>query len=363
MKAFVKSWYVNDVEAAASAWIARRDAGMSVAEEAEFASWGKDPHHAAALVRHEKTWRHFDWPMQRGQGPGLARQFRARIARRRRATAAVAVLSCLLTAGLAWRFVSPERADPVAKRVAIVVLPERQMLPDGSIVELMPGSEIAVDYSERFRRVSLRRGAAHYQVSHDAVRPFVVDAAGVEIRAVGTAFSVELGQQAVAILVTEGRVSVASEVKGQESEFRAATDENPAEQAEFVPVDIRSVPEIRPPTVGVLVDAGNRLVVDLLPEAAAPPRLAPVGAPEVAERLAWRAPRLEFTAAPLAEAIALMNRYNRVQFVIDDPALAALKVSGYFRADNHETFLSLIEQGLGLESERRGGKILLRQSP
>jgi transmembrane sensor len=57
-----------------------------------------------------------------------------------------------------------------------------------------------------------------------------------------------------------------------------------------------------------------------------------------------------------------MNRYNRVQFVIEDPALRSLEVSGYFRANNHETFLRLIEQGFGLKSDRDGEKILLRKA-
>jgi transmembrane sensor len=112
-----------------------------------------------------------------------------------------------------------------------------------------------------------------------------------------------------------------------------------------------------------LVDADHRLVVELAAESATRPVIVPVNSAEVAERLAWRAPRLEFTGAPLAEAVALMNRYNQVKFTIDDPSLASLEVSGYFRADNYETFLHLIEQGLGLKSERSGERIILRRAP
>jgi transmembrane sensor len=378
MKAAVKSPLASDVEAAASAWIARRDAGMTALEEAEFTRWAALPRHAAALARHEATWRIFNRPLSAGQGHALADEFRARFARqrRRRVAATLSAVSCLLMAGFVWRSAFSERAESAPGAIAVVVLPEKRTLPDGSLVELKSGAEIAVDYSGEFRRVSLLKGETHYQVAEDAARPFIVEVAGVEVRAVGTAFSVELGRKSVAILVTEGRVAVAAgrmaedgsqttEVGDQTSEIRSETSDGTLH-----PHSAGAHSERRPLTSSLpyslapwYLDAGSRLVVDLSPEAAAPPVAVPVSAPEIAQSLAWRAPRLEFSAAPLAEAISLMNRYNRTQFVITDPSLAALEVSGYFRADNHETFLGLIEQGLGLKSERHGDTIILRKAP
>ena len=344
MKPSVMSRSTSDIEAAASAWIARRDAGMTEAEAAAFNRWAADPRHAAAFARHEHTWKIFDRPTNAGQGRVLAHEFRARLARqrrRRRATATLAALSCLLVAGVAWRWPVLEQAEPALGRSAAVVLPERRTLPDGTVVELKSGAEIAIDYSREFRRVYLRKGEAHYQVTDSAARPFIVDVAGVEVRAVGTAFSVELGQQAVGVMVTEGQVAV---------------------NAPETSVSARATAEISKPSVG-LVDAGHRLVIEITKDVRPQPVAVAISAPEIAERLAWRAARLEFTGAPLSEAVALMNQYNRVQFAIEDPSLANLEVSGYFRADNYETFLRLIEQGLGLKSERVGEKILLLRAP
>jgi transmembrane sensor len=56
--------------------------------------------------------------------------------------------------------------------------------------------------------VVLERGEAHFQVAKNPARPFVVVARGVEIRAVGTAFSVGLESTRVEVLVTEGQVAV-----------------------------------------------------------------------------------------------------------------------------------------------------------
>ena len=46
----------TDPEAAASAWIARRDAGLSDSEAAEFSRWAAEPQHARALARHDQAW-------------------------------------------------------------------------------------------------------------------------------------------------------------------------------------------------------------------------------------------------------------------------------------------------------------------
>lgn len=57
-----------------------------------------------------------------------------------------------------------------------------------------------------------------------------------------------------------------------------------------------------------------------------------------------------------------MNRYSRVQLIIEDPSLSDLEVSGYFRPDNTEIFLRLLEQGLGVKSELRADGIALRRA-
>ena len=117
------------------------------------------------------------------------------------------------------------------------------------------------------------------------------------------------------------------------------------------------------------VSASNRLVVELAPQVAFPTAPVAITAPEMSERLAWRAARLEFTDTPLATAAELFNRYSEqgeiARLVVDstDRALARMEVSGYFRADNVEAFIILVEQTLGLKAERQEGRILLRRSP
>jgi|GEM_PF-4045706 len=77
-------------------------------------------------------------------------------------------------------------------------LPMQQHLPDGSVVELRDAAEVlVVEFSEALRRVALHQGAAHFAVEPDPERPFEVVADGVTVRAVGTAFCVDLSQESV----------------------------------------------------------------------------------------------------------------------------------------------------------------------
>ncbi|MGH7943530.1 MAG: FecR family protein [Opitutaceae bacterium] len=247
-------------------------------------------------------------------------------------------LTLLLALGFVWR------GQPApSSATAVLLLPGRQLLPDGSVVELKDGAQIAVDFSGAFRCVALRRGEAHFQVTENKDRAFVVAANGVEVRAVGTAFSVQLGESAVAVLVTEGRVSVDKPPGNPTTSALAST-----------PV----------PESPAFVDAGNRLVLELALEAKTPPVVNPVPAEEMAARLAWRVPRLEFSGTPLFEAVAMLNQHNRVQFLIADSAIAQEQVSGLFRADKADAFVQVLETGFRIKAERRGDSVIvLRRAP
>ncbi|MBI4625960.1 MAG: FecR domain-containing protein, partial [Verrucomicrobia bacterium] len=241
----------SDFEVAASAWIARRDAGMTPDETEEFMRWKAVPAHAFALARHEKTWSFFERPAQIGQGASLVHEVRLRVARRRRrrAGAALAAAAALMVAGFVLRGPSPATAplaSPVAP-TAVVLLPETRILPDGSKAELRPGADLVVEFTRYVRRLSLRKGEAHFQVTKDPDRPFVVAVSGVEVRAIGTAFAVELNHTAVAVLVTEGRVKV---------------DRFAGPAGGTVPRG-GPTPAAAPPLTLGSVDAGNRLVVEL----------------------------------------------------------------------------------------------------
>lgn len=346
---------------AAAAWKARADAGLSGPEMATLAEWREsDPRHREALARFDAVWEKFDRPFHAGAGHRLRDElaFRAR-RRRRRTIAAVTGLAALAIVGTVWRNAGEREAAARGREVAVapasgaaLLMPVRQSLPDGSVVDLRDGAEIAVDFSPALRRVALRRGEAHFQVTKDPARPFVVVAGGVEARAVGTAFSVQIQPTGVEVLVTEGQVAV--------------------DQPTAVTPGAASAPTPAAPAPLALLGVGHRVVVPPVRVSAPPPQVTAVRPEELAERLAWRTPRVEFTRTPLAEAIAILNGYAAsrrsperpsVRFIIDDPALAAVRVSGLFRVDRTEAFVGLLRNGFGIEADARGPEeIVLRQA-
>jgi transmembrane sensor len=317
----------------ASLWLARRDRGLTPAEQDDYMQWlAADPRHTEAMMQHaaalERMMHLYEWqpahtteanpalfapPPRRRWWPRAAGGALA-------AAAAVAVL-------LSWGIWSRGPAAPSAK--SYLHVNERLALPDGSRVELKDGSKVIVQYSDRERRVKLTGGEAQFSVWKDATRPFIVEAGGIEVRAVGTVFNVRLEDRAVAVLVTEGRVKV----------NREPLAVAPAEQA-----------------ADVLVAAGEQTAVPLAvaAEPSAPVVVVPATSEHISQSLSWQTPRLQFFETPLAAAVAEFNRLNRFQIVIGDAELGTRPIGGTFRPDNVEGFVRLLETTLDVRSERGG---------
>jgi transmembrane sensor len=322
------------VFAQARAWVAARNSGMDARRQSELRQWlAADPAHRAAFAAADSKRSDVDWALHVGVVDevlaGLER--RARRRRRRRLAALCATAGALVVAGLipGWRTRNTD--TPAAEHAWTLAVHEarRMALPDGSEAQVREGSEIALAYSGVTRGITLRSGAAHFTVKPDRMRPFIVTSGGIEIRAVGTAFTVESTRAGVDVLVTEGRVSVEPAADG--------------------------FPHSRP----LIVDAGQQVAVSSpvdLPSA--PLALSPDA---LRERLAWRIPRLEFTGTPLGEVIAAMNRHNDVQFVLGDPALGTMELSGSLRADKIEALVGMLEADFPIQAARAGDTIVLRR--
>jgi transmembrane sensor len=307
-----------------------------------------------------------DWPRQTGR-LGLvmdAIALRKKRQRVRRMQATVAVTAGLVVAGFSWRSITAGARgllDSKSPTHAVLLLPEQRTLPDGSVVELKDGSEISVDFAGALRRVALRKGNVHFQVAKNPERAFVVEAGGMEFRAVGTAFAVQFSGANVEMLVTEGRVAVErAPLAGAETQRRG--DAKTRRRG-----DVPSAPRVTDDLASarlVLVEAGNQVVMNLAATADVDPlpQITPLSPAESGQKLAWRVPRLELSDTPLAEAIVAINRHSPVPLEIKDAALAKLGISGVLRADNVEPLLQMLESNYAIRADRsEPGKILLRQ--
>jgi transmembrane sensor len=323
---------------AAAEWAIRSSRGLTPAEQDGFCEWlAADSRHGAELARHQQTWKQLDqlveWRPEHTAQPNpdlLAPPFRSRVVR-----FAPWVVALAAAAAVAL-MIFPTRPTPLdtgnAGRAEVMAPAGPLVLEDGSIVELNAGARVTAHFSPTERRVRLESGEAHFAVTKNPVRPFIVSAGGIDVRAVGTAFNVRFGKAAVEVLVTEGKVQVDT------THETTLADISRPEHA------------IAPPLVPALVARQRAILRTDRPTE--PPQIATLSVGEIDRVLAWQHRMLEFNATPLTQVVQEFNRRNVVQLVIADPALEAIGISGRFRTDNIELLATLLEKQFGVRVEQ-----------
>lgn len=338
----------------------RQAQGFSPAEQAAFADWiVQDPRHASIFAEVESTWENFDrlarYPHPADAAPDADLLAPAPRRFRRVSSWAPIVLAAaaVVMVGILW-FDRPFAADAVATSTAIASDNPRLMrLPDGSVVELNAGTQVTVHFTSTQRRLKLVRGEAHFSVTKDPAREFIVEADGVAVRAVGTAFNMRLREENVEVLVTDGSVRVAP----------PQTTPAPLSAFSFL------APKPSRADLSATLSAGQRTV---FPAAAIPgdfsPRVETLAPLDIDRALAWQTSRFNFDATPLSEVVSRLNRSTAgrdgaSQLVIRDPQLGGLLISGRFRNDNVENFVEALETSFGVVAERgASGEIVLRRA-
>ena len=329
------------IETAASEWLLEREDGFRPGRDLAFAAWrAADPRHAAAFARTEQAFGLI------AQMPAVRAPLERRLADdakvirpfffRRPVWAAGLAAAVALAAG-SWWFATSQ-VQPMQHYATAATHQQQVALVDGSVVNLNVSTDVQVALSSHERRVTLNSGEAHFAVAHDTARPFIVTAAGVSVRAVGTAFSVRLGDGGVEVLVTEGKVEVTRE-----------------------PTDSAAVTAL--PAEHPLLVAGERtLITPDLPPAGA--KIERVSADALQDAVRWHSQVMTFTDLPLRDAITLFNRRNLQQLVLADEALGERKIGGTFAADQVEAFARLLAQDGDVVVDRRNGtEIVLRRAP
>lgn len=166
-------------------------------------------------------------------------------------------------------------------------------LDDGSHVTLDAGSAIRVALGDDARRATLERGAAYFDVAHNARRPFQVAVGDRRVIVTGTRFVTALTSDGAQISLLQGRVAIGTRDVTDKAALDGALMLSPGERAEFRP----GQPGLRKTTADV----------------------------EVAT--AWRKRRLVFQDAPLSAVVAAVARYADRPLVIGDPAVARTRVT------------------------------------
>ncbi|MGE8306287.1 MAG: FecR family protein [Pseudomonas kermanshahensis] len=283
---------------AALQWLSRINEQPGQAQSAAFKRWLlADPGHREAYAQAQALWQMSAAPAARladEECEGLQRYLDAMAkapdrGRWRQRVAALAVAACLVlavgTVG-GWHpgyWLQDLQADySSAGNVRQVTLA------DQSQVTLDAGSAITVDFAQGERRVRLLRGAAFFQVTHTG-EPFLVAAAGGEVRVLGTQFEVREQGDGAQVTVRSGRVAV---TPGQGALARELTAN---QQLAYVDGH-----------------AGSTVSVDS------------------ESRLAWRQGWLNYYQVPLAQVVEDLGRYYPGRILLLEGELGQRKVSGSF---------------------------------
>ena len=210
---------------------------------------------------------------------------------------------------------SPTATTLPAAALSAPTTPRLVTLSDGSVVQLNTGGTVVEQFTATERRVLLTHGEAHFSVTKNPARPFIV----------------HLQSAAVDVIVTEGRVQLTT-----------GTPDAPALNAGERAILQRSP---APSTA-----SASALVVSKLDAAA------------IARTLAWREPLMRLGGATLTELAAEFERATGRRLVLADPTLAELRFGGRFRADDIDGFTHLLATTLELDVERAAdGTIVLRK--
>jgi transmembrane sensor len=352
-------------EQRALAWVVDCDRGLEPAQERELAAWlDAEPRHRALFEEFGGTWtllgRGREAPRAAVAVPGGVlvpfEAQRPKSAARHRAR--VAGLSLAAAAAVALAYVGAARREQHAAAIATDVGASRVLtLPDRSAVQLNTDSVLVTAFTATERRVRLTQGEAYFKIAKDRARPFIVEAAGVAVRAVGTEFNVRMRADSVEVLVTEGKVRVGSETP-------------PAKPMLAPPRGAASSPSLAAESGAAAaaghtdVSAGERVVVSVAvhPSDAPPPPLTVgrVPADEARRVLAWQQRRLDFSETTLGEMVAEFNRYNRHKLAVPEAELAALRFGGSFRPDDRVGFVRMLRENFGITAEEGDNLTILR---
>ena len=287
----------------ACAWLTRRNSGeMGTSDRKALAEW------RASSFAHEQAWRRAErlWqgleplrgrrglpgsqPLSQEHRPSLQIPAISRSQRRRRLLPALAVAcTVLLAVTLCTRYPPiywqadylTEKGERLSKTLA-----------DGSKVTLNTASAVKIEFDGETRRIRLLAGEAFFEVAKDAVHPFVVSAEEGEVRAVGTAFSVQRRDGLLQVELVEGVVDVADRRHRQKALMQAG---------QVARIDAEAI-RIQPP-------------------------------PRTDSLAVWREGYLQFDGLPLREAVEQINRYRPGRVVLLNNRLAVYRVSGLFRLD------------------------------
>jgi len=253
-----------------------------------------------------------------------------------------AALACL--AALPFLFATPD----LSKGEYLTGIGEHRTIPlaDGSRIAMNTQTRLRVRYSPHGRDIELIEGEALFSVARDPLRPFRVHARHTIVEALGTQFSIYLGNSGTKIAVTQGRVKVFENL----NPTPVIVNPDGLLWTDTVMFEFAESPE------GLVVSAGHEARVSQDSFADFEVETRQVELEELERRLAWVNGNLFFRGETLGEAVDEFNRYNWRKLKVTDPAIHDLQLGGEFETTNLDGFIDALDRLYGIRAMSLGDR-------
>lgn len=210
------------------------------------------------------------------------------------------------------------------------------VLPDSSVVWLNAGSEIrySTDFNKKNRDISLQ-GEGYFKVAKNKHLPFIVDAFGFTVKAVGTEFNVEAyaEDRTIKTILVKGKVKLDHETKSIVGDVFM----NPNSKAVFY--KNANDPDVRNGKPRLLIETN----IDPLP------------------LISWKDNRYIFKSEPLQNlAIKLGRKYN-FKFIFETDEIRNYRFSGILKDETLQQVMDVIKQTSPITYEIRGKSVIINK--
>ncbi|MCG8525551.1 MAG: FecR domain-containing protein [Opitutales bacterium] len=319
----------SEREQSAANWVVRHEYGLTAEEQDEFLAWlTYDPKNRQEYITQSWAWGEMDRlaGIQKTDhapvNPNLFDKIEIDLPHKKMGwlfpssilalAASLAVFLGVLKFGETHSPTHFEANAPVViKRI------EQRQFEDGSSATLNRGAVLTSHFTDESRLVKLLSGEASFSIEKDTERPFIVEARGIQVRAVGTEFNVRISNDYLDVVVSEGVVALSSE------DFEHYESD------------------------GALIEANYRANIELS-DTSTDFSVDYVEQEQLEEMLQWHPTLLEFDNAPLKEIITELNQRNEIEILLADPSLEEIRISSVIWSDNVVGFVGLLESYFGI---------------
>ncbi len=296
------------------AWITDSDANAALFEQVAMV-WHEagQVHHEAPSINIDTAWKK-QLQLRRQAAPAVHRL------KPRRLLAIAAAIVVLLAAAVIVKLTIQQPGKPQ------IVMQYLQSTTDTAMITLADGSSIVLnkqstlsyptEFTDSIRKVSLQ-GEAFFSVAANTAQPFVIEANGVTIRVVGTAFNVKTTAGKTEVIVEEGKVLVQKKkqaialIKGEKT-------------------------TVYDTTAALQIDRSNNALHQY-----------------------YRSKVFVCDNTPLPDLISVLNEAYGVQIVLGKASLADLRITTTFNDASLDDILNIIALTFELRLSRQSNKIVL----